>query len=118
MALADHGDRTCYQSGIWRNVGKRRQRGTTEVNKDTAELRQLIEAGFARIGQEFAKIDQRFEKIDRSFAEVFAEQRRHAEAIAEIRGELRGLSAWLGAMDSRFMAIMRPYEPPHRPAAE
>ena len=48
--------------------------------------------------------------------EVQLEQRQHAQAIAEIRGELRGLSAWLASMDPRFVAIMRPYEPPHRPA--
>lgn len=40
--------------------------------------------------------------------EVQAEQRHHAESIAEIRGELRGLSAWLSSMDQRFVAIMRP----------
>lgn len=52
------------------------------------------------------------ERVSRGFNEVQAEQRRHAEAIAEIRGELRGLSAWLSSMDQRFVAIMRPYEPP------
>ncbi|MBF0333005.1 MAG: hypothetical protein HQL40_05055 [Alphaproteobacteria bacterium] len=65
------------------------------MNKDIAELRQLIERGFEQ---------------------MLAEQRRQAESIAEIRGELRGLSAWLSSMDQRFVAIMRPYEPPHRPA--
>lgn len=43
--------------------------------------------------------------------DVQTEQRRHAEAIAELRGEMRGLSAWLSSMDQRFVAIMRPYEP-------
>ncbi|CAK0746598.1 conserved hypothetical protein [uncultured Gammaproteobacteria bacterium] len=52
------------------------------------------------------------ERVNRGFAEVQTEQRRHAEAIAEIRGELRGLSSWLSSMDQRFVAIMRPYEPP------
>jgi len=79
------------------------------TGKENAELRQLIEAGFAKVEAGFAKVEQRF-------GEVQAEQRRHAEAIAEIRGELRGLSAWLSSMDNRFMAIMRPYEPPQRPA--
>jgi len=65
-----------------------------------------------------AKLDQLTALVTREFAEIKAEQRRHGEAIAEMRGELRGLSAWLSSMDNRFMAIMRPYEPPHRPAAE
>ncbi|MBF0374474.1 MAG: hypothetical protein HQL39_13805 [Alphaproteobacteria bacterium] len=65
------------------------------MNKDIAALRRLFERGFER---------------------TLAEQRRQAESIAEIRGELRGLSAWLSSMDQRFVAIMRPYEPPHRPA--
>ncbi|MBF0307023.1 MAG: hypothetical protein HQL41_15375 [Alphaproteobacteria bacterium] len=65
------------------------------MNKDIAALRRLFERGFEQ---------------------MLAEQRRQAESIAEIRGELRGLSAWLSSMDQRFVAIMRPYEPPHRPA--
>ncbi|MBP2233120.1 hypothetical protein J2847_006455 [Azospirillum agricola] len=67
-----------------------------------------------------SKDTELFEKLDTLIGmvrDVQAEQRRHAEAIAELRGEMRGLSSWLSSMDQRFVAIMRPYEPPAaRPA--
>ncbi len=63
------------------------------MTKD-ADLRQLIEAGFAQVNARLDRIEL---------------------AQAEMRGELRGLSAWLSSMDQRFVAIMRPYEPPHKP---
>ena len=61
------------------------------------ELRQLIEAGFAKVSQDVAGVK--------------AEQRRQGEAIAEMKGELRGLSARLASMDKRFAAIMQPCQP-------
>ena len=59
-----------------------------------------------------SEVVERLDTLIGMVREVQAEQRRHAEAIAEVRGELRGLSAWLSSMDQRFVAIMRPYEPP------
>ena len=59
-----------------------------------------------------SEVVERLDTLIGMVREVLAEQRRHAEAIAEVRGELRGLSAWLSSMDQRFVAIMRPYEPP------
>ncbi len=69
---------------------------------------------FNGMDQRFKEMDQRFKEMDQRFNELQAEQRRHTEAIAEVRGELRGLSAWLSSMDQRFVAIMRPYEPPRQ----
>ena len=59
-----------------------------------------------------SEVVERLDTLIGMVREVQAEQRRHAEAISEVRGELRGLSAWLSSMDQRFVAIMRPYEPP------
>lgn len=50
--------------------------------------------------------------IENGFAQMAAEQRRQGEAIAELRGELRTLSAWMASMDQRFIALMHPFEPP------
>ncbi len=67
------------------------------MTKDNAELRQMIEAGFTQMNARLDRIEL---------------------GQAEMRGELRGLSSWLSSMDQRFVAIMRPYEPPQRSPAE
>jgi len=59
-----------------------------------------------------AKLDSLTNLVVAEFRAVRAEQLRHTEAIAELRGELRGLSAWLSSMDRRLVAIIRPSEPP------
>lgn len=67
-----------------------------------ADLKALIEAGFAQ--------------VEVRFAEVHAEQRRQAEAIAEVHGQLKILAQWVAGIDGRFTALMRPYEPPKKSA--
>jgi hypothetical protein len=52
------------------------------------------------------------DRMDRRFSILEVKVEANTVAIAEIRGELRGLSSWLSSMDQRFVAIMRPYEPP------
>jgi hypothetical protein len=50
--------------------------------------------------------------------QIISEQRRQAESIAELRGQLMTALQWLSSMDQRFMALMHPYNAPTRPAAE
>ncbi|MBF0560725.1 MAG: hypothetical protein HQL37_01665 [Alphaproteobacteria bacterium] len=110
------------------------------MSKENDELRHLIEQGFALVHNRLDKIDTRLDKMDARFDQmdarldkmdarldkmdtrfdqmdarfdyVDARLKSLELAQAEMRGELRGLSTWLASMDSRFMAIMRPYEPP------
>lgn len=70
----------------------------------------------AKLDQLTTLVREGFKAVDVELRAVQAEQRRHAEAIAELRGEMRGLSSWLSSMDQRFVAIMRPYEPQARQA--
>ncbi len=83
-----------------------------EIMAAIVALNDRMERRFNAVDARFNEVDARFKDVDARFKESYAEQRHHAEAIAEVRGELRGLSAWLSSMDQRFVAIMRPYEPP------
>lgn len=52
------------------------------------------------------------ERMERRLSVLEAKVESNTLAVVEMRGELRGLSSWLSSMDQRFVAIMRPYEPP------
>ncbi|MFN3077079.1 MAG: hypothetical protein ABT940_09415 [Alphaproteobacteria bacterium] len=100
------------------------------MSRDNEELKQLIMQGFSQMKQGFAQVNERLDRVEARLDRVEArldgvEARldgaevrlgRIEMAQAEMRGELRGLSSWLASMDQRFVAIMRPYEPPHRAA--
>lgn len=86
------------------------------MSKDNDDLRQLIEAGFAQLNHRLGAMESRLGAMESRLGAVEARLERMEMAQAEMRGEMRGLAAWLSSMDQRFVAIMRPYEPPHRPA--
>ncbi len=92
--------------------------GNVEIRLENVEARLgAVETRLGNVETRLEALEARVGTMETRTGGLEIEVRRHGEILAELRGELRGLAAWLSSMDSRFMAIMRPCEPPRRPDA-
>ena len=77
-----------------------------------SEIMTAIAALGDRMEKRFSALEAKVGALDAKVGILDAKVEGNTLAIVEMRGEMKGLSAWLSSMDQRFVAIMRPYEPP------
>ena len=71
-----------------------------------------LEAKVGSLDAKVGSLDAKVGSLEAKVGILDAKVEGNTLAIVEMRGEMKGLSAWLSSMDQRFVAIMRPYEPP------
>ena len=83
----------------------------TEIAPLKTDVADILRS-FVRLDHRMGAMEAQLGDIKCTLARMEQVLTRLVESQAEMRGEMRGLSSWLQAMDQRFTAIMRPYEAP------